>query len=506
MTRRGRRRAPELETAKSGPDYRHLRHPFRPQAIFSDDQVAAIHESALEVLERLGMRILLDEARALLVGAGASMHGEMVRIGRDMVVAALASAPPGFTIGAPNPDRAQRFEEGAMIFSPGAGCPNASDRSRGRRPGTLSDYRDTLKLAQSFDVIHLLAPMVEPQDVPVHLRHYDQIESQLALSDKPIWVYGRGRAQVEDCFAMIRQGLALDEAAFTGGVWCTTVVNTNSPRMIDRPMAQALIDFARAGQMVIVTPFCLAGAMAPVTVAGALVLQHAEALAAITVNQLARPGAPVAYGGFGSNVDMKSGAPAFGTPEHVQMTLGSGQLARHVGLPWRSAAGTAANAPDMQAGIETQMSLWAAALANATVTLHTAGWLEGGLTFGYEKFINDIEGLQMIAHLASQPARAGEAARAMVALEDVQPGGHFFGTPHTLERYRDAFYSPLVADLSNFGTWSEAGAAPADVRATAIWQEVLAGFAPPPGAAERAGRIAGFIARRKAEGGAPILD
>ena len=270
-------------------------------------------------------------------------------------------------------------------------------------------------------------------------------------------------------------------------------------------MAEGLIDFARAGQLSIVTPFCLAGAMAPVTVAGALVLQHAEALGAIALTQLAKPGAPVSEGGFGSNVDMKSGAPAFGTPEHMKMSIGSGQLARHIGLPWRSAGGSASNAADMQAAGENHMSLWASTLANATLTIHAAGWLEGGLTFGYEKFINDIEALQTLAEMATPPEVDADSL-GWDALTDVEPGGHFFATQHTMDRYATAFYEPLVADLANFGTRAEAGGKSSDSRATGIWQGLLESYQSPEGSAERADRVAGYIADGKARGGARPAD
>jgi trimethylamine--corrinoid protein Co-methyltransferase len=222
---------------------------------------------------------------------------------------------------------------------------------------------------------------------------------QMECGDKPNFVYAGGRAQVAQSFEMIQLGNDMSAHAFDDDVWCFIVINTNSPRQLDVPMAEGIIDFARANQLSIITPFCLAGAMAPITISGALVLQHAECLAAITLAQLARPGAPVAYGGFSSNVDMKSGSPAFGTPEHIKLSIGSGQLARHIGLPWRSATGAASNTNDMQAATETNMALWAQLQANATLTVHSAGWLEGGLTFGYEKFINDIEALQTIAEL-----------------------------------------------------------------------------------------------------------
>ena len=504
--RGGRARTRAQATQAALPErraYRHLRHPFEAQRVFSDDAVARLHETALRVLEELGVKILLPEARELFAKAGASIDADddMVRIGREIVESALATAPRSIRLRAANPDREQIFEPGAMLFVAGAGCPNATDLERGRRPGSLQDFEETLKLQQSFDVIHFFGPSAEPQDVPVKFRHYEMIRAQMTLGDKPMFIYSRGRQQVQESFDLIKLGLNLSEEDFASGSWATTVINTNSPRQIDVPMAQGIIDFARAKQMSIITPFCLAGAMAPITIAGALVLQHAEALASIALAQLARPGAPVAYGGFSSNVDLKSGSPEFGTPEHVKLSIASGQLARHIDLPWRSASGTASNTPDMQSAGETHMALWGALQANATVTLHAAGWLEGGLSFGYEKFINDVEALQTIAELCVRPTDDTESL-AWSALADVQPGGHFFATEHTMERYKTAFYEPLVADLSNFGTWSAAGGKTSSERATEIWRSVLRDFQPPEQGAQVGERIASTIEAWKARGGA----
>ena len=486
-------------------DYGHLTHPFTAQSVFSADAVAALHDAALGVLEREGMKILLPEARAIFAAAGALVTDDMVFVGRDIVAAALGSAPRSWRMRAAGPGRERDYAPGQLLFGPGAGCPNATDLARGRRPGTLRDYEETLALQQSFDVIHILGPSVEPQDVPSSLRHYAMMRAQITLADKPMFVFARGRGQVTESLAMIRLGLGLSDGDWADGVWAYTVINTNSPRQLDIPMAQGIIDFARAGQALIITPFCLAGAMAPVTVAGALVLQHAEALAGIALAQLAQAGAPVSYGGFSSNVDMRSGAPAFGTPEHLKMQIGSGQLARHIGLPWRSGSGAASNAADMQAAQETTHTLWGAMLAQATLVIHAAGWLEGGLSFGYEKFINDIEALQTLAEMCVRPGAAVEDF-ALDALAEVPPGGHFFGAAHTMERYDGAFYAPLVADLSNHGQWSEHGALSSDQRATAIWQRVLADFKPPAHGAEADARLAQFIADRTAAGGVAVLD
>ena len=304
---------------------------------------------------------------------------------------------------------------------------------------------------------------------------------------------------------MVRLARGLSEAEFLGGAHCYTIINTNSPRQLDIPMGQGIIDFARAGQVSVITPFCLAGAMAPITVAGALTLQHAEALAGIVLAQASRAGAPVVYGSFSSNVDMKSGAPAFGTPEHAKATLGAGQLARHLGLPWRAGGGSAANVADAQAANETQFALWGATLAGATMLVHAAGWLEGGLSLSYEKLITDIEVLQMMAELF-MATPADDEAVAFEAIAEVQPGGHFFAARHTMARYRDAFYEPAVADWSNFGTWTEAGARDATQRANRIWKAILNESRSPAHAAETAPLLDEFIARRTADGGAAPLS
>jgi trimethylamine--corrinoid protein Co-methyltransferase len=271
---------------------------------------------------------------------------------------------------------------------------------------------------------------------------------------------------------------------------------------LDIPMSEGIIDFAAAGQPSIITPFTLAGAMAPVTIAGALTLAHAEALAGITLAQITRAGAPVLYGSFTSNVDMKSGSPAFGTPEYVKASFGAGQLARHLGLPWRSSNATASNVPDAQAAYEAQMSLWGALLGGCNFILHAAGWMESGLSTSYEKFILDVEMLQMFAEVF-QPVGAAPADLGLEAVAEVGPGGHFFGCAHTMERYRTAFYPPLVSDWRNYGAWNDDGAKTATQRANAIWHATLDDFVPPSRDPAIVEALNDYVERRKQEGGAP---
>lgn len=501
--RAGRKQRDETDGPKRKVDYRNLKNPFTPQGVFSEDEVENLHLTALRVLSELGIKVMEPEARAIFKAGGAIVDDAtmMVRIGPEMVEAALSTAPKAITVKAIDPARNVHMELGMLHFSAGGGCPHASDRLRGRRPGSLNDFKELVQLIETFDALPTQTAVVEPQDIPIQFRHYDLKQVQIANSTKVPFVYARGHGQVLESFEMLAIAHGLSDAEFRKNPHTFTIINTNSPRMLDIPMAQGIIDFARNGQLSIITPFCLMGAMAPITVAGGLVLQHAESLFGITLSQLVNPGAPVMYGNFASSVDMKSGAPAFGTPEHVKATLGSGQLARRIGLPWRTASGSASNMADAQGAHETELGTWAAVLAGGTYVVHAAGWLEGGLTLGYEKLVTDMEMVQTFAELATRTV-ADEAEMAFAALKDVEPGGHFFATQHTMDRYETAFYQPLVADWSNFGQWTENGALSANERATSIWQERLAGFTPPVGADDRAARLDDYIARHKEAGGA----
>jgi trimethylamine--corrinoid protein Co-methyltransferase len=503
--RRGRRTAACVSAREVSyhPIFNNLPHP----QVFSNDQVAAIHDTALRVLEELGIRVLHAGGRQRFNAAGATVDedSQMVRIDRGLVASALATAPKTFTVIGGGPGRDIPVGGNSLMFSAGAGCPNITDLERGRRPGRMSDFIETIKLQQSFDILPKLAPAIEAQDVAVALRHLKTMRVQLTLSDKSPFVYARGQGQTLDSFEMLRIARGLDIEAFRNTPCGVTVINTNSPRQLDRPMTQGIIDFAEWGQPLVITPFCLMGAMAPITIAGALTLSHAEALAGITLAQITRPGAPVVYGSFASNVDMKSGAPVFGTPEHIQSNFGAGQLARHIGLPWRSAAGTAANAADAQGAYETQLALWGCVLAGANMVFHACGWLEGGLTHSLEKFIIDMEAVQTIAEIM-RPVACGADEIGFDAIAEVEPGGHFFAATQTMERYQTAFYEPLVSDWSNFGQWSEAGAKTTTERAHELWKRKLVEFEPPPIDAGVAEALDDFVARRTKEGGASPMD
>jgi len=504
--RRGRRRNAG-STAEAAPDrsraYRHLTNPFEPLRVFSDDEVARLHEAALMLLENQGMRVLSERARRAYAAGGAMVDEStmMVRFDRGLVAECLATTPSQYTLHGRDPSRDIPTGGRHVSFAVTSGPPNIMDLEGGRRAGTFKDFENLLKLVQSYEVLQVLGGCVEPQDIPINVRHLDTTRSMLTLTDKIPLVYARGTGQIVDNFELIRIAYGLSEEEFRSRPYTTGVINTNSPLQLDIPMAEGIIDFAEYGQPTIITPFTLAGAMAPVTIAGALTLAHAEALSGVVLAQITRKGAPILYGSFTSNVDMKSGAPAFGTPEYVKASFGAGQLARHVGLPWRSSNATASNTPDAQAAYESQMSLWGALLGGCNFILHAAGWLEGGLTTSYEKFILDIEMLQMFAEVF-QPVPATAAEIALDAVAEVGPSGHFFGCAHTMERYRTAFYSPLTSDWSNFGQWTDAGAKTATQRANTIWKETLDRYVAPERDPAVVEALDAYVARRKAEGGA----
>ncbi len=509
--RTGRRRGPATDSAAPGPvrsaTYRHLENPFEPLRVFSDDQIGALHDAALGILETHGMKVLSAQARQRYHEGGAAVDeaAQVVRIDRALVARALLSAPRSFTMHSIDPSRDVSMGGRHVAFAPTSGPPNIMDTAGGRRAGTLEDFSNLMKLCQQFDVIQVLGGAVEPQDIPVHLRHLEVMRAQLLLTDKVPFMFSRGHGQIADNFALLRIAHGLTAEQFRDRPSCYTVINTNSPLQLDIPMADGIVDTATDGQVLIITPFTLAGAMAPVTIAGALTLAHAEALAGLTLAQITRAGAPVIYGSFTSNVDMKSGSPAFGTPEYVKASFGAGQLARHLGIPWRSSNATASNTPDAQAAYEAQMSLWGALMGGCNFMLHAAGWLESGLSTSYEKFILDIEMLQMFAEVF-QPVGATAADIALEAVAEVGYGGHYFGCAHTMERYRNAFYAPLVSDWRNFGTWFNDGARTATERAHTLWKNSLARYEAPARDPAVVEALNAYVERRAAEGGAPPVS
>ena len=505
--RRGGRAAKRssADAAFEQPAFRQLKIPFPPTRLISDDELESIHLASLRVLKEIGVDVLHEGARAIMKAHGADVRAgsERVRFDGDMLMEFVAHAPAEFTLHARNPAHNVRFGSNNIIFAQMASAPNCSDLDGGRRPGNQKDFRNFLCLAQMHNIINTTGGYpVEPIDIHPSIRHLECIRDLATLTDKAFHIYSLGRERNLDGIEMARiaRGIGHEQLLQEPSVY--TIINTNSPLKLDVPMMEGIIQMSSHGQVVIVTPFTLSGAMAPVTIAGALVQQNAEALAGIAFTQMVRKGAPVGYGGFTSNVDMKSGAPAFGTPEYMKAQLVGGQLARRYGIPYRSSNTCAANTVDAQAAYESVFSLWGAVQAGANFLLHGAGWLEGGLRCSYEKTILDIDLLQMVAELLT-PLDLSEDALAVDAIRDVGPGGHFFGTPHTQARYKSAFYSPILSDWRNFETWSEAGAPTALEKANRIWKERLAAYQLPDMDPAIREELDAFVEKRKAEGGAP---
>jgi len=465
--------------------------------MLSADHIEHLHRASLTLLSNTGMRVLHDGARRLLAVAGCAVDDVMVRFDPAMVEAQVALAPSSFRLRARNPARDLVIGGRNVVFASVGGPAFASDLERGRRPGTHAEQAEYLRLIQALDIVQQEGGgPFEAMDLPPETRHLDLCHSLIRLLDKNWQGIALGRDRAADCIDMAAIALGTDREGLAERPALLTIVNTNTPLTLDIPMAEGLLELSGAGQAVCITPFTLAGAMAPATLAGALVLQNAEVLAVATLIQLVRPGAPLMYGSFTSNVDMRSGSPAFGTPEYTKAAQASGQLARHYGLPFRSSNTTAANTVDAQAAYESQMSLWGAVLGGANLVNHAAGWLEGGLTASYEKLIIDAEMLQMMAEYL-QPIVVDDDSLGLDAIADVGPGGHFFGSPHTMERYETAFYAPLVSDWRNFETWAEAGSVDARERAHRIWRQLLDESVSPPLDAAVDEELTEFVVRRK---------
>ena len=507
MTRDGTRRRSRARRSAASlnqPPWRNLRNPYRPLEVLADEQIEAIHDASMRILEEVGMDFLHPEALEILGAAGADVEtgSQRVRFDRGLIEEAVARAPSQFTLHARNPAHNVTLGGNHINFATVGSPPNVSDLEGGRRAGNFKDFCDLMRLAQALNIVHVAGGYpVEPIDLPPETRHLDAVRAVLKLSDKGVFSYALGRTRILDGVEMVKIARGIDDARLLREPSLYTVVNTSSPLRLDGPMIEGMIEMAKRNQAVVVTPFTLSGAMSPATIAGALAQQNAEALAGIALVQIVNPGAPVVYGGFTSNVDMKSGAPAFGTPEYSRAALASGQLTRRYGLPFRSSNANASNAVDAQAAYESEMSLWAAVLGHANLVIHAVGWLEGGLCASFEKMVLDAEMLQMMAAFLT-PLEVNEETLGLDAVREVGPGGHFFGAAHTLARYDTAFYAPILSDWRNFETWEEAGSPTATERAHLLYKKILEDFTPPPLDPDRAEALDDFVERRRREGGA----
>ena len=499
--RRGRRSAGASANGEPRREWRGIERAVAPIEVLPAAHIDAIHEASFRLLAEIGIEFMAASARDVLRRAGADVDDatQLVRLPRELVLQTIALAPSAFTLTPRNPANRLQLGGDHVSFSLVAGPPFVHDCVNGRRSGNMADYERLIRLAQSFDIIHYVGnqPTV-PTELPAETRHLDCYFANIRNSEKVFHCTAIGRSRALDGIDMmaISRGLTRAEMADTPGV--LTIISVNSPRRFDEAMSDGLMAMAEWGQAVCVTPFTLMGAMTPVTISAALVQQNAEALAGLVLAQLVRPGTPVIYGAFTSNVDLRSGSPAFGTPENVIATLAAGQLARRYGLPYRASNSCSANSVDAQAAYESMNAIWASVMGGAHMVYHGAGWMEGGLQASFEKIVIDVEMLQMIAEIITvRPLDDIDVLLKTIA--DVPPGGHFFGSPDTLARYRTAFYQPLVSDWRNHGAWIEAGAPTALHHATRIWQEKLANYIPPPLDPEIVSRLEAFVGERKTQ-------
>ena len=461
--------------------WRSVVNPYAPTEILDAEQLETIIQASLKVLQTQGMRFLEPGSRKIMQKAGADVDetNKMVRFDPELVMEKLALAPSEFGLRARNPAHNLRVGANNILFSSVGGPAFCNDLDGGRRPGTYDELCDYLRLVQSLNIVHQEGGgAFEAMNLPAETRHLDLYLAQIRLLDKNAQSYALGGARTADSIEMACIALETDRAGLAEEPALLGIINTNSPMQLDIPMTEAIMELAGAGQVSCITPFTLAGSMSPVTLAGTLVQQTAEVLAVATFAQIVKPGALVMYGSFASNVDMRSGAPALGTPEYTKAAQASGQIARRLGLPFRSSNTTVSNCVDGQAVYESEMSLWGSIMGHANLVNHAAGWLEGGLTASFEKLIIDAEMLQMMAEYL-RPIEVTDDELALDAIAEVSPGGHHFGTSHTLERYESAFYTPILSNRQNFEAWQESGSIDTSARANTIWKQLLREYEQP---------------------------
>jgi trimethylamine---corrinoid protein Co-methyltransferase len=488
-------------TATSHAALGRLTVPWSPIEVLTAEQVERILNVAYRLIAEEGIEIRGSRARDIYRANGATVDDAtmMVRMDRATVENFAAKAPEKFVLRARNRARDLHVGGNVVNFGPVNGAPHISDSVGGRRYGDLDAFRNILKLGQGLGVLHWQGGVVvEPVDLPVAVRHLEMYRAHIELSDIVWAARGVGLMQATDALALsaIEHRCSIEDLAAAPTLM--TVTNVNSPRRVDEEILDNILAMAEHGQCVVITPFTLMGAMAPVTLAGALAQQTAEALAIVALCQMARPGAPCVLGSFTSNVDMRTGSPAFGTPEYVNAVLASAQIGRRLKIPVRTSAVNASAAVDAQSTYETGFSLWAAIMSHSHLINHAMGWLEGGLSASLEKCVVDAEMLRGWAETL-KPIEFSDDDLALDAMREVPPGGHHFGTAHTLARYETAFYRPILSDWSNFENWRDAGAKDATMRASEIWKKTVEAYAPPPLDQDIREAVDSYLAKRREE-------
>lgn len=466
--------------------------------ILTGEAMAVLDKGWRRIVSEIGVEFMSERALDLFRGAGQRVEGHNVRLDPDFVLAQVAQAPREFDVQARNPAHSVHIGGQHMAFGGVYGPPFV--RQGGvRRDATMEDFRRFTRLAQSFPQLDSAGGVIcEPNDAPLDSRHLDMVLALQTLTDKIYMGNVVSGANARDTLAMTeilfggREHIEATPATIS-------LINCNSPLRWDDRMLDAQFEYSAANQPVVLTPFLLMGAMSPVSVPATLVQQMAEALSGIALSQLIRPGCPVIFGSFLSNIDMQSGSPCFGTPESAVGLLCTGQIARHFGLPWRSGGGlTSSQTADAQAAYEALMTMLPTFLAGANWVMHSAGWLEGGLVASYEKFIIDVEILRML-QVEFTPLDIDEASLAFDAHQEVGHGGHFLGAAHTMERFRTCFYRPLLSSSENHERWLRNGARDAAARAGEIAERTLAAYEPPPLDDAIRAELEEYVVKRRAE-------
>jgi trimethylamine---corrinoid protein Co-methyltransferase len=466
--------------------------------VLSEEAMATLDRGWRRLMTEIGVEFMDDRALELFRAAGQRVEDRTVFLDPDFVLEQVAKAPREFDVQARNPEKSIHIGGDSMAFGSVYGPPFVREGAV-RRDATLADFRNFTRLAQSFDALDSAGGVIcEPNDAPLDSRHLDMTYALQTLTDKVYMGNVVSGVNARDTLAMT-EILFGSRAAIEQTPATISLINCNSPLRWDDRMLEAQFEYSGAGQPVVLTPFILMGAMSPVTIPAALVQQIVEALSGIALSQLIRPGTPVIFGSFLSNIDMQSGSPTFGTPESGIGLLCTGQIARHFGLPFRTGGGlTSSQTSDAQAGYEALMTMMPTFLAGANWVMHSAGWLEGGLVAGYEKFVVDVEILQML-QVEFTPLEIDEDSMAFGAHEEVGHGGHFLGAMHTMERFRTCFYRPLLSSSENFERWTRNGGQDATERAGQIYRAKLQEFEPP--ALDDAVRqeLEEYVVRRRAE-------
>ncbi len=465
--------------------------------ILDEAALAELERGWRRIVSELGIEFLHPDALEVFKGAGQDVEGELVRFDPDWILEQVAKAPSEFDLQARNPERTVHIGGNHMVFSAVYGCPFVREGDE-RRDATYDDFQNFVKLAQAFPQLDSPGGTIcEPNDRPLDSRHLDMVFALLTLSDKPFMGSVTSGPNAVDTIAMAEMVFGKESLEQTPAI--ISLINVNSPLRYDDRMLSALLEYARAGQATVITPFLLMGAMSPVSIPATLAQQIGEALAGIALVQTIRPGCPVVFGSFLSNTDMQSGSPSFGTPESAIGLLCTGQIARHYNLPFRGGGAlTSSQVVDAQAGYESMMSLWPTFLAGTNFVMHSAGWLESALVSCYEKFVVDVEQLRML-HAAFEPLTINEETLAYSAHQEVGQGGHFLGAVHTLERFRECFYRPLVSSTENFERWKKNGANDTTARANAVWKKTLEEYEKPPIEADLEAELKAFVDRRRTE-------